>query len=111
MEPGTVVHTDGWMGYAPTAKKGYIHRPRSQRAAKRTEDADPVLARVHRAISNFKSWLRGTHRSVSNEHLQVYMDEFIFRYNRRNTPIVRISDMACALATRTHSANASHSSM
>lgn len=69
------------------AKKGYIHRPRSQRAAKRTEDADPVLPRVHRAISNFKSWLRGTHRSVSNEHLQVYMDEFIFRYNRRNTPM------------------------
>ena len=87
VEPGAVVHTDGWMGYAPLTKKGYVHRPRSQRAAKRTGDTDPVLPRVHRAISNFKSWLRGTHRSVSAEHLQVYMDEFIFRYNRRGTPM------------------------
>lgn len=87
VEPGAIVHTDGWMGYAPLTKKGYIHRPRSQRAAKRTGDPDPVLPRVHRAISNFKSWLRGTHRSVSHEHLQVYMNEFIFRYNRRNTPM------------------------
>lgn len=85
--PGAIVHTDGWMGYAPLAKKGYDHRPRSQRAAKRAGDPDAVLPRVHRAISNFKSWLRGTHRSVSNEHLQAYMDEFIFRYNRRNTPM------------------------
>lgn len=86
--PGAIVHTDGWMGYAPLAKNDeYTHRPRSQRAAKKTGDPDPVLPRVHRAISNFKSWLRGTHRSVSNEHLQVYMDEFIFRYNRRGTPM------------------------
>ncbi|WP_427132201.1 IS1595 family transposase [Pseudarthrobacter sp. S9] len=86
--PGAIVHTDGWMGYAPLAKKeDYDYRPRSQRAAKKAGDADPVLPRVHRAISNFKSWLRGTHRSVSNEHLQVYMDEFTFRYNRRGTPM------------------------
>jgi hypothetical protein len=38
-------------------------------------------------LSNFKSWLRGTHRGVSAEHLQVYLDEFIFRYNRRRTPM------------------------
>lgn len=84
---GAIVHTDGWMGYTPLTKNGYDHRARSQRAAKKVGDPDPVLPRVHRAISNFKSWLRGTHRSVSNEHLQVYMDEFTFRYNRRNTPM------------------------
>ncbi len=77
--PGAIVHTDGWMGYAPLAKKGYTHRPRSQRAAKKAGDTDPVLPRVHRAISNLKTWLRGTHRSVCNEHLQVYLDEFTFR--------------------------------
>ncbi|MBG0740495.1 transposase [Paeniglutamicibacter antarcticus] len=43
--------------------------------------------RVHRAISNFKAWLRGTQRSVSNEHLQIYLDEFVFRYNRRRSPL------------------------
>lgn len=85
--PGAIVHTDGWMGYAPLAKKGYTHRPRSQRAAKKAGDPDPILPRVHRAISNLKTWLRGTHRSVGNEHLQVYLDEFTFRYNRRGTPM------------------------
>lgn len=84
---GAIVHTDGWMGYAPLAKAGYEHRPRSQRAAKRAGGPDPVLPRVHRAISNFKSWLQGTHRSVGNDQLQVYLDEFTFRYNRRGTPM------------------------
>jgi hypothetical protein len=85
--PGAIVHTDGWMGYAPLATTGYDHRPRSQRAARKTGDPDPVMPHAHRAIGNFKSWLRGTHRSVSNEHLQVCLDEFVFRYNRRRSPM------------------------
>ncbi|WP_028278375.1 IS1595 family transposase [Arthrobacter sp. H5] len=84
---GAIIHTDGWQGYAPLASKDFDHRPRSQAKAKRDGDTDPVLPRAHRAISNFKSWLRGTHRGVSAEHLQVYLDEFIFRYNRRRTPM------------------------
>ena len=101
VEPGAIVHTDGWMGYVPLTGKGYDHRPRSQRAAKRDGDTDPVMPRVHRAISNFKSWLRGTHRSVSNEHLQVYLDEFVFRYNRRNTPMAAFQTL---LGLETHHA-------
>jgi ISXO2-like transposase domain len=42
---------------------------------------------VHRVISNLKSWLQGTHRGVSAEHLQVYLDEYTFRFNRRRTPM------------------------
>lgn len=72
---GAVVPTDGWMGYA-RLPKGCEHRLRSQRAAKREGNPAPIMSRVHRAISNFKSWLQGTHRSVSAEHLQVYLDEF-----------------------------------
>ena len=49
--PDAVVHTDGWGPYVLLAKKGYDHRPRSQRAAKRTGDTEPVMPRVHRAIS------------------------------------------------------------
>ena len=90
---GAIIHTDGWMGYAPLTKAGYEHRPRSQRAAKKAGDTDPVLPRVHRAISNFKTWLRGTHRSVGNEHLQVYLDEFTFRYNRRGTPMAAFQSL------------------
>jgi transposase-like protein len=84
---GATVHTDGWQGYAKLTSQGFDHCPRSQAKAKRDGDTDPVLPRAHRAISNFKSWLRGTHRGVSSEHLQVYLDEFIFRYNRRRTPM------------------------
>ena len=45
-------------------------------------------AQVRRAVSNFTSWLRGTHRSVSGEHLQGYLEEFTFGNNRRETPMV-----------------------
>jgi hypothetical protein len=64
--PGAIVHTDGWRSYKKIARHGYEHRPRSQRTA-RPED-DPILPRAHRAISNLKTWLDGTHRGVSPEH-------------------------------------------
>ncbi len=77
-----------WRGYRGLDKLGYHHQPRSQRAARaHGEDIDEILPRVHRVISNLKSWLQGTHRGVSGEHLQVYLDEYTFRFNRRRTPI------------------------
>jgi hypothetical protein len=45
------------------------------------------LPSAHRAISNLKAWLHGTHRDVSRRHLQVYLDEYTFRHNRRRTPL------------------------
>jgi hypothetical protein len=47
----------------------------------------PILPRAHRAISNLKTWLAGTHRGTSVKHLQVYLDEFAFRHNRRRVPM------------------------
>ncbi len=38
-------------------------------------------------ISNLKAWLQGTYHGVSGDHLQFYLDEFVFRFNRRRTPI------------------------
>ena len=85
---GATVHTDAWKGYLPLAEFGYDHQPRNQRAARRRgDDPDEILPRVHRVISNLKSWLQGTHRGVSGEHLQVYLDEYTFRFNRRRTPM------------------------
>jgi transposase-like protein len=81
---GAVVHTDGWQGYAGLTKLGYEHRPRSQRAA---QPGEQLLPRAHRAVSNLKAWMHGTHRDVSEEHLPVYLDEYVFRHNRRNTPM------------------------
>ena len=46
-----------------------------------------VLPRAHRAISNLKAWMHGTHRGVSDQHLAVYLNEFVFRHNRRGTPM------------------------
>lgn len=81
---GSVVHTDGWGGYNGVGSAGYEHRSRSQRAA---APSDQLLPRAHRAVSNLKAWMHGTHRHVSHEHLPVYLDEYVFRHNRRNTPM------------------------
>lgn len=87
VEPGAIVHTDGWPSYKPLAAAGYDHRPRSQLKAKRDGDTEPVMPRAHRAISNLKAWQHGTHRWVSPEHTPAYLDEYAFRYNRRANPL------------------------
>lgn len=83
--PGAFVHTDGWKGYNGLVGAGYRHDRRSQLAAEPGEE--PFLPRAHRSISNLKAWVLGTHRGVSKEHLAVYLDEFVFRHNRRHTPM------------------------
>jgi transposase-like protein len=85
VDSGAVVHTDGWDGYGRLGGAGYDHRPRLQR--RRQHDEQKLLPRAHRASSNLKTWLQGTHRGVSPEHLQVYLDEYVFRHNRRRTPM------------------------
>jgi transposase-like protein len=98
--PGAIVHTDGWPSYNKLATHGYEHRSRSQRSARRADhDDDPILPRAHRAISNLKTWLDGTHRGVSPEHLPVYLDEYVFRHNRRNTPLAAFQTLL-GLSTR-----------
>ena len=82
--PGTIVHTDGWPAYNCVAKLGFEHRKRSQRT---NTTGELLLPRAHRAVSNLKAWMQGTHRSVSDPHLQVYLDEYVLRHNRRNTPM------------------------
>jgi transposase-like protein len=80
---GAIVHTDGWRGYDHLAGLGYQHKRHSQRAA---APGEQLLPRAHRAVSNLKAWLHGTHRHASNEHLPAYLDEFVFRHNRRGNP-------------------------
>jgi transposase-like protein len=81
---GAIVHTDGLQSYRVLAKHGYDHRRRPQGTA---APGEQLLPRAHRAISNLKAWMHGTHRGVSDEHLPVYLDEFVFRHNRRGTPM------------------------
>ncbi len=82
---GAVVHTDGWSGYWGLPSLGYDHRPIKQR--RRFPDERKILPRAHRAGSNLKTWLQGTHRGVDPRHLHAYLDEFVFRHNRRRTPM------------------------
>jgi transposase-like protein len=81
---GAIVHTDGWKGYNGLASLGYDHRRHPRRSVAPGEE---LLPRAHRAISNLKAWMHGTHRGVSDEHLPVYLDEFVFRHNRRGNPM------------------------
>ena len=84
VESGSVVHTDGWDGYVGLEAQGYRHDVTVLRGRK--ESASDLLPRVHRVISLLKRWLLGTHQgAVSHEHLDYYLDEFTFRFNRRTS--------------------------
>lgn len=84
VEQGSVVHTDGWEGYTGLDMKGYTHEVTVMKRKK--ESASELLPRVHRVVSLLKRWLMGTHQgAVSPEHLDYYLDEFTFRFNRRTS--------------------------
>ena len=87
VEPGATVITDGWQGYHGLDRLGYVHDRRSQRAARgRGDDADKLLPAVHRVASLAKRWLLGTHQgSMDDAHLNSYLNEFVFRFNRRRS--------------------------
>ena len=87
VEPGATVITDGWQGYRGLEQLGYTHDRRSQRAARaRGEDPGELLPGVHRVASLAKRWLLGTHQgSVDDAHLTSYLNEFVFRFNRRRS--------------------------
>jgi transposase-like protein len=82
IEPGSIIHTDGWQGYKGLQAKGYRHDVTILEGRKET--ALELLPRVHWVVSSLKRWLLGTHQgAVSQEHLDYYLDEFTFRFNRR----------------------------
>jgi transposase-like protein len=81
IEPNSVIYTDGWSSYS--GLKGYTHHRLIQRKTKSEED---LLPRVHKVISLLKRWLLGTHQgAIGHFHLDYYLDEFTFRFNRRNS--------------------------
>jgi len=82
IEPGSTVQTDGLQAYRDL--KGYTHDRLVQRH--QPADAEHLLPRAHRVASLLKRWILGTHQgAISNEHLDDYLDEFTFRFNRRKS--------------------------
>jgi transposase-like protein len=85
VEPGAQVVTDGWGGYNSLTEKGYRHVPVA--LSGNPDMADAYLPLVHLVFGNLKSWLRGCHHGVSPQHLQAYLNEYAFRFNRRFYPL------------------------
>ena len=84
VEAGSLVHTDGWMGYEPLKRNGYRHRITFLHG--HATSPSQLLPHVHRVVSLLTRWLLGTHHGgVTHEHLDYYLDEFTFRFNRRRS--------------------------
>ena len=81
IEPGSTVRTDGLNSYL--GLENYVHDRQVQR---RQPEGEHLLPRVHRVVSLLKRWLLGTHQgAISHAHLDYYLDEFTFRFNRRTS--------------------------
>jgi len=81
IKPGSTVRTDGLPAYMGLS--GYTHDRRVQR---HQVDGERLLPRVHRVVSLLKRWLLGTHQgAIGHDHLDYYLDEFTFRFNRRKS--------------------------
>ena len=97
IEPGAAISSDGLAVYNSLAEKGFDHRPMKY---------DPIgnpdhLMWLHVVISNLKAFLNGTYHGVSGKHLQAYIDEFAYRFNRRFWPgqLFARTLTACAYAS------------
>lgn len=84
VEPGSTIHTDDWTGYQGLETKGYRHKVTPiKRSGKQAHE---LLPRGHKVSSLFKRWMLGTHQgAISHEHLTSYLNEFVFRFNRRTS--------------------------
>ena len=102
VEVGSTVHTDGWEGYAGLPGLGY-QRKVSVVSGQEKDTAAKLLPRVHLIASLLKRWLLGTHQgAVAETHLDYYLDEFTFRFNRRTSRsrgklFFRLAEQAMAL--------------
>ena len=82
IEPGSSVRTDGWNGYIGLSSKGYNHIIMRQSV----NVGENLLPLAHRVAALLKKWIQGTHQgAVRGSHIDFYLDEFTFRFNRRSS--------------------------
>lgn len=88
---GSTVRTDGWVGYDGLSGMGYAHDPLALNGD--PEKTDAHLPMIHIVFANLKTWLLGTHHGVSLTHLQAYLNEYVFRFNRRFYPMTAFNSV------------------
>lgn len=92
VSPGAAVRTDGWPAYKMLTVLGYDHQPV-------VLDGDPDIAEghlpmIHLVFSNLKTWILGTHHGAIGQHyLQAYLNEYVFRFNRRFYPMTAFNSI------------------
>lgn len=85
---GSTIYTDGLKSFTGFEQMGFRHMPHTQPLqSDLRKGSKSVVPLADRAIGNLQQWLIGTYHGVSREQLQVYLDEFVFRHNRRQTPM------------------------
>ena len=79
---GSEIHTDGWKGYDPLPNAGF-----NRTIIRKTADVgENLLPLANRVVALLKRWIQGTHQGgISPDHLNDYLDEFVFRFNRRTS--------------------------
>jgi len=87
---GTLIRTDGWQGYDGVFDMGYSHHPVVMDTPEKNDEHLPIS---HLIFSNFKTWLLGTHHAVSEKHLPAYINEYVFRFNRRFYPMTAFNSV------------------
>jgi transposase-like protein len=94
LAPGSTLYTDGLKSFTGLAEAGFKHVPRNQPLRIDCAKArSPWCLLADRTIGNLQQWLIGTYRSVSREQLQVCVDEFVFRHNRRRQPMATFQSL------------------
>ena len=99
----TAIFTDGFSIYRPLSQRFDL----SQIVVENGQRATDIFPHVHRAIARLKTWIRGTHSYVSNKHLDQYLAEFSYRFNRRfehrrKTIFDRLVTACCSTHTITY---------
>jgi hypothetical protein len=89
--PNASVTSDGWQGYGNLNALGYYHTPVITEQDPQHPEA--WLPMIQLVFSNLKAWLTGTHHGVSRRHLQAYLNEYTFRFNRRFYPFTAFNSL------------------
>jgi transposase len=98
--PGSMIFTDDWGGYDPLSGTTYRHR-RINHSARIYVDGDTHTQTIEGFFGLFKTGLRGAHHSVSHKWLQGYLNEWTWRYNRRESDTPMFRDLLDEAVSRT----------